>query len=285
MTTLRVFPRRTKYVPAHCHVWIGDAPLGGFVEQMFPHVTEVHVSCTFSWDVERCKEIAASWSRYLPTRLGGPAIPATRPEGFTPGMYLRRGYTITSRGCPNRCSHCLVWFREGPLREIEPIPEGWNVFDNNLLACSPGHIERVIEMLSKQRRYAVFSGGLEAARVTPAIVQKIMRLNIAKSGIWLAWDQPRQREPVLEAGRLFQKAGLEFQKLRCYVLAAASPDDSPYQAWKRCKLLYEHGIIPFLMLYQPPDNTGKQLAYSRVWRDIRRHWTRPALMLHNPEEE
>ena len=69
-----------------------------------------------------------------------------------PGMYLKKGYVITSRGCPNRCWFCSVPRREGGrLREL-PITEGNIVLDDNLLACSRQHIEAVFEMLGRQER-------------------------------------------------------------------------------------------------------------------------------------
>ena len=59
----------------------------------------------------------------VPVHMGGPAF--NMPGGdFVPGMYLKKGYVITSRGCPNRCWFCSVPRREGGrLREL-PITEG-----------------------------------------------------------------------------------------------------------------------------------------------------------------
>ncbi|GAH28238.1 unnamed protein product, partial [marine sediment metagenome] len=51
-------------------------------------------------------------------------------NGFIPGRYVKEGVTITSRGCPNRCSFCMV---KSPLKELKIYP-GNNVIDNNLLA-------------------------------------------------------------------------------------------------------------------------------------------------------
>ena len=52
-------------------------------------------------------------------------------------MYMKPGYVITSRGCPNRCWFCAVPKREGyQLREL-PVTDGWIVADDNLLAARP----------------------------------------------------------------------------------------------------------------------------------------------------
>ena len=89
-------------------------------------------------------------------------------EEFTPGMYLKKGYVITSRGCPHKCWYCSVHDREGDIREL-PITAGWNVLDDNLLACSDLHIKSVFEMLMKVKKIThkriEFTGGFEASRL------------------------------------------------------------------------------------------------------------------------
>jgi hypothetical protein len=80
---------------------------------------------------------------------------------------LKKGYVITSRGCPNRCWFCSVWRREGEVIRELPVTDGWNVLDDNLLVCSENHIRAVFAMLARQRRMPLFTGGLEAAWLKP----------------------------------------------------------------------------------------------------------------------
>jgi len=150
---LRVFPRRTRATPVDDGVRIG-AP--GLFDQDVEHVD---VSVTFSWDLQEAERIAKLWAERGPTEIGGPAVGTVGGE-FTPGEYLRDGYTITTRGCPNRCWFCGVWKRDGDTREL-PIRDGWNVLDSNLLAASETHIRAVFAMLTKQTRRVEFTGGLE----------------------------------------------------------------------------------------------------------------------------
>ncbi len=103
---IRVFPRRTKATPDDEGARIGVGP------GLFDEADEVHVSVAFTWDLPLAEKLAAEWKFVAPVQMGGPAL-GTRGEGFTPGFYVRRGYTITSRGCPNRCWFCSVWKREG----------------------------------------------------------------------------------------------------------------------------------------------------------------------------
>ena len=89
----RVFPRRTKLTPDDAYV--GLPPLG------CPRYDEVHISVTFTWDIRAAERLAANWRPYADVvRLGGPAYGARGGE-FVPGMYLKSGAVITSRGCPN----------------------------------------------------------------------------------------------------------------------------------------------------------------------------------------
>lgn len=56
------------------------------------------ISVTFSWDLLEAERLAEAWSRYGNVQIGGQTT-GTRGEAFTPGLYLKHGYTITSRDC------------------------------------------------------------------------------------------------------------------------------------------------------------------------------------------
>lgn len=49
---IRVFPYKTSYTPDDDMVFIGMPPF------IIPEHDEVHISCTFSWDRELCKQLA-----------------------------------------------------------------------------------------------------------------------------------------------------------------------------------------------------------------------------------
>jgi hypothetical protein len=162
MNIMRVFPRRTNATPTDDLVHIGSPDL--FTEEKAPD--RVHISVTFSWDMPEAERLYKEWNVIAPAEIGGPAT-GQRGEGFVPGMYLKKGYVITSRGCPNRCWFCGVWKREGEtLREL-PVTDGWNVLDDNLLRCSETHIKDVFTMLARQGKQPFFTGGLEAAALKP----------------------------------------------------------------------------------------------------------------------
>lgn len=162
---IRVFPTKTNATPDDELVRIREVP------SLFDEADEVHISVAFTWDIPWAEWAARQWERIAPVKIGGPAF--NEPGGeFVPGMYMKKGYVITSRGCPNRCWFCAVPKREGgQLREL-PVRDGWIVQDDNLLACSPEHIDEVFAMLARQPHRPQFVGGLEAALMTPVMAER-----------------------------------------------------------------------------------------------------------------
>jgi hypothetical protein len=135
---IRVFPGKTNATPDDADVRIRALPT------LFDEADKVHVSVTFTWDMQWAEFAAKQWSAVAPVSVGGPAYNETGGD-FVPGRYMKRGYVITSRNC----WLCSVPKREGnKLREL-PITDGWIVTDDNLLACSEKHISGVFEMLKR----------------------------------------------------------------------------------------------------------------------------------------
>jgi hypothetical protein len=234
MKIIRVFPRKTNATPVDELSYIG-------YPSMFAEADEVHISVTFSWDMPEAERLAKEWRNVAPVTIGGPAT-GQRGEDFTPGMYLRKGYVITSRGCPNRCWFCGVWRREGSVIRELPITEGWNVLDDNLLACSDKHIKKVFSMLERQKHRPLFTGGLEPARLRLWHVQKLVELKPKE--MFFAYDTPEDREPLFEAGKLLLNNGFtrSRQNLRAYVLVGF-PNDTFDAADKRLNETMDAGFL------------------------------------------
>lgn len=267
MKIIRVFPRKTKATPVDDDVRINCVPT------LFDEADEVHVSVAFTWDLPCAKWLFDQWTHVAPIRMGGPAT-GERGDDFVSGMYLKPGYVITSRGCPNHCWFCSVPKREGNIREL-PITEGWNVLDDNLLACSPEHIEAVFEMLRNQPMPVEFTGGLEAKRLEPWMASAMAELGIKQ--MFFAYDTPDDYEPLVRAGKYLVEYGHfkthpHSHALRAYVLIG-DPKDRIEDAEKRMKDTMLAGFTPMAMLYK--DETGKQ---DKEWRKFQREWARPAII-------
>lgn len=261
MRIARVFPhKRTAATP--------DDPLA-FVDcypGLFPpQVDAVHVSVAFTWCKGRAEELAEAWRVVAPVTVGGPAYNQPGAD-FVPGMYLKTGYVITSRGCPNRCWFCSVPHREPGLREL-PITDGYIVQDDNLLACSERHIRSVFDMLDRQRRRAELRG-LEARLLKSWHIDLFLRVKAA--ALWFAYDEPEDYEPLRAAGLQLQEAGLTREKCFCYCLVG-HPRDTLASAETRLRRAWSAGFIPFAMLWR--DHDGRR---DPAWMKFARTWCRPA---------
>jgi len=249
--------------PQDDYAFVGDPPS----EMIRPQADEVHISCTFTWDIPRARHLVSAWGQYYSiVKLGGCAV-GSPADGFLPGMYVRHGVTFTSRGCNNQCPWCLVPQREGKLRELD-IQQGNNVLDNNVLQCSKGHRAKVFDMLRSQ--YSVeLSGGLESTLITDSIADDIRGLRISQ--VFLAADA----KPALKAlERALRRLQLPRDKARCYALLAFG-GETISEATERLESIWELGAMPFAQLYQPPD---KYIDYPKEWRKLAWVWSRPAAM-------
>jgi hypothetical protein len=276
MKIARVFPRWTVATPTDEYAFCGEP---GFIG-MLPTIDRVHVSVAFTYDREKAERLAVSWGRYFPVEIGGPGT-GMKGEKFTPGMYLKHGYVITSRGCDRKCWFCSAWRRDGPPREL-PITWGWDVLDDNLLACSEDHIRRVLAMVKQATaevsgRRAAFTGGLEAARLRDWHVNLLADLH-PRPAVFCAYDTPDDYEPLLRAGTMMLKAGWtrEAHRLRCYVLIGF-PGDTMDAASNRLNATLRAGFTPMAMLWRPENTPTPDMN----WRKFQRRWVRPAI-IHAP---
>ena len=286
MKIIRVFPRQTKLTPTDDLSFLYDPK----AEYLYgppvnaPEAEEVHVSVTFTWDIERAHEIADMWRwRYPVVKVGGPAL-GDKPNGFTPGVYINDRVTFTTSGCDRRCPWCLVWKREGKLQEIENFPDGCIIQDNNLCQASMLHIERVFEMLARYkkatRRFAIFSGGLDARIIASEKGDKIVELlqNADVKQLFLAADSKNSVDILkgaLEKLEFFGRCNYGLiKKVYCYTLIGFDGETIP-QARERLEAVYQAGCLPFSQLYQPDDH---YVEWSKEWKRFARTWSRPAAM-------
>jgi len=261
-TIIRVFPQRTSYTPTDEFAFVGRPPF------LRPDANEVHISCTFTWDKPLAENLANDWDQYYTNvKVGGPAYDDKGGE-FIPGMYLKQGEVITSRGCPNKCSYCFVPKREGSLRLLE-IKDGLDILDNNLLACPRPHIEAVLDMLERQKRQVMFRGGLDARLFEEWFADRICEIGLKQA--FFAYDRPKDDEALYPVFKMLRERGCSRHKLYCYVLVGYK-DDTPENALKRLKWVVSQGATPFAMYYRSADEK-KETPIE--WRRFIKAWSRP----------
>jgi len=123
-----------------------------------------------------------------------------------PGRYIKPGYVFTSRGCPRRCWFCSVWKRDLVSRLL-PIIDGWNILDDNLLACPRDHVEAVSAMLRRQKHRIEFTGGLEALALQDYQVDLLASLR-PRPTMFFAYDPGDDFETLRSAAGRLLEAGL-----------------------------------------------------------------------------
>jgi hypothetical protein len=269
MRLIRVFPRRTKATP--------DDPLAYFgPPDLFAEADEVHVSVTFTYDKAYAEQLAEEWKFVAPVKVGGVAYGDPGAD-FVPGRYIKQGYVFTSRGCPRRCWFCSVWKRD-PVPRLLPVIDGWNILDDNLLACPREHVEQVFAMLRRQKRRVEFTGGLEALSLEDHHVDLLASLSPRPNMFW-AYD-PGDAFATLEyaARRLFA-AGFtaDSHRMRVYVLIGY-PKDSFAEAERRLTEMRSIGFTPMAMLWRPETASQEKYRPAPEWRAFQRQWARPAII-------
>jgi hypothetical protein len=270
MKLLRIFPRKTTATPDDENVVINRYP------DLWDNADQIHISVAFTWDIPLAEKLHREWSRVAPVTIGGPAFNEVGGE-FESGMYLKQGYTITSRGCNNKCWFCAVWKRENGVRELQ-IKEGYNIVDDNLLVCSDQHIKAVFEMLKRQKQPIEFTGGLEAKLLKLWHVDLLTTIRLKQ--LFCAYDTPDDLEPLIEAGKMLKKANITYEnrKARCYVLLGYQGDTFE-KALLRIKQTLQAGFFPFAMLWR-----NEKGEYKKEWKQFQREWANPTITAVNSKK-
>jgi hypothetical protein len=272
MTTpriIRVFPRKTKATPTDALAYFGPP-------DRLAEADEVHVSVTFTYDKAWAEHLAESWRPVAPVKLGGVAY-GDRGAEFVPGRYIRSGYVFTSRGCPRRCWFCSVWKRD-PVPRLLPIIDGWNILDDNLLACPRDHVEAVFAMLRRQKRRVEFTGGLEALSLQDYQVDLLASLR-PRPTMFFAYDPQDEFETLRSAASRLLDAGFTraSHAMRAYVLIGY-PKDTFAAAEQRLQQMLSLGFTPHAMLWRPETPSQMKWAPEDSWRAFQRRWARPAII-------
>lgn len=260
MRIARVFPTKTNMSPTDRDAYFGLPELG------MPPYHEVHISVAFTWDIGKANWLKRQWDHVAPVKIGGPAIDGEPTDGFQSGIYLKSGVTITSRGCPFRCPWCLV---EQDLIELDDFPEGSIIQDNNLLACSKSHLDRVFNMLSHQKNIE-FSGGLDVRLLNDKTIDRLRELKINQ--IFVAYDDTSRYVHAKYAIENLRKYFTRNQ-VRCFVLIGFCHDSFQF-AEERLLETWNWGALPFAMLYR--NKKGDYPEPEDEWRRFQRTWCRPA---------
>ena len=249
----------------------------------------LYLSIPFSWLLGDAQVLAEEHNG--PVVAGGPAVDLNGAPWATtdaaspiePLLFHNPCATFTTHGCPNSCAFCAVPRMEGAFRELASWRPAPIVCDNNLLAASRAHFERVIDSLL-QFRATDFNQGLEAKLFTPWHADQIARLK--KPMVRFALDHVNQAGAVEKAIGIARKAGL--RNFGVYVLVGHK--DTPDDALGRLELVRSWDVWPNPMRFQPLDTQKKDSYVCPGWTDrelrrIVRYYSRLRWFEHIPFDD
>lgn len=255
----------------------------------------VFISVVFSWLLDRAYQRAA-WHKAQGKKVyaGGPAV-SINPDAlsniatlgdYQDAIYKHNPYaTFTSRGCIRACSFCAVPRMEGGLKELDNFPVRPVICDNNFLACSKTHFNRVIDKL-KPLHNVDFNQGLDARLLTNDQAERLRELDL--KFIRLAWDHTNLEYQFLNAYQILRTKGFPARKIKVYVLIGFN--DSPDDALYRLETVKSLGSRPNPMRFQPVNTKAKNSYIHPDWTDkelnkFMRYWSRLRYLEHIPFAE
>ena len=232
------------------------------------------VSSVFSWNAQnafmRCVHYR-SLGYYV--RAGGQSVyqfPKMFSEFDTSGevdaLSRHNKYAVfTSRGCIRNCTFCLVPKMEGKLIELDDWAAKPIICDNNLLATSWNHFDKVIDKLLKNEITGIdFNQGLDARLLTISHAKRLAELP-KDTLIRLAWDHIKNEREFMGAFNSLVSSGIRPHQIRAYVLIGYI--DTPEDALYRLEKIRSLGALPNPMRYQPLDAKKKNSYIGQGWTE------------------
>ena len=244
------------------------------------------VSIPFTWNLPsvraKLRQRSFVWDSAI---VGGPAVElmpgffdgmADVAEGHNlPGVLQRVNplATRTTLGCVRRCGFCAIGTGriEGNYAELDEWPDLPVVCDNNLLAASKAHFDRVIDRL-KVHGWTDFNQGIDSRLLTDYHADRMAE--IKKPTIRLALDHMDYRDKWQEAFDRLRTAGIAKANISSYCLIGFNSD--PRECWQRCQWVESHGIKAYPMWFHGLDQLEKNIVTHEQkrlgWTDAeRRH--------------
>lgn len=213
----------------------------------------LYISIPFTWELPEIEATLIKRSfHYSSIVVGGPAI-YLMPDYFSAYelVSVKREYpgilqkinplaTRTTTGCPNKCKFCGVNIIEpGGFTELDDWPDLPILCDNNLLASSPSHFDKVMDRLVKWEGVD-FNQGLDASLLTPYHARRIAELKHPM--VRLSLDSYGERDIWSKAFECLLDNGVKKKQIRTYILIGFN--DSPEMAWEQCNWIREKGVVP-----------------------------------------
>ncbi|UDQ96846.1 radical SAM protein [Lentisphaerota bacterium WC36G] len=251
-------------------------------EPLFDKPSKIYQSkvFTFTKDVDYVAdcEIVKGGTGYDFSKKLPPIIESMTPDY---SIYDHSDYAIgfLTRGCPNKCSWCVVPKKEGDVHEVAEIERIAGDFkqvvllDNNVLASEFGikQIEKIATMPIK----IDFNQGLDARLIDDSIAKLLAACKWIRY-IRLACDTVAQMPAVEKAVKLLRKYKNNVQ-IFVYVLVKNIAD-----ALKRVEFLRKLNVNPFAQPFRDFENN---IAPNQLQKDFARWVNHKAIFKSVPWHE
>lgn len=234
------------------------------------------VSIPFTWELPgvlaNLRQHSIWWDNAI---VGGPAV-ELMPGFFDSLDYVQEGHdepgvlqrvnqlaTRTTVGCVRRCGFCAIGTGriEGEYRELEEWPNLPMITDNNLLAASKAHFDKVIDRLVLHG-WADFNQGVDSRLLTDYHAARFAE--IKKPTIRLALDHMDYRDKWQEAFDRLRSAGIAKRNISSYCLVGFTSD--PRESWQRCEWVESHGVKAYPMWFHALDQLQKNIVTDEQHR-------------------
>jgi len=237
----------------------------------------LYISIPFTWNLQEIKneilQRSFFWDKAV---VGGPAV-SLMPDFFNdiecvaldshdmPGVLqeINPLATKTTIGCIRHCKFCAVPKIEPDFIELEDWPDLPILIDNNILAASRKHFDKVIDRLKKHNEpidkpgnTVDFNQGIDARLLKKYHANRIAE--IKKPIIRLALDSMAHVDQWNSAFEKLRSAGLSKKAIRSYVLIGFNSGVD--EAWDRCEYVNSFGIKALPMWYHALDAMEKNVV-------------------------
>lgn len=242
---------------------------------------KMYASVPFTWNLPVIIRAIEEDLFDLDWHVGGPAV-RLMPDTFKglervtiggdmPSVLQRVNpeATRTTAGCPRACAFCGVSRIYPQFQELDDWPDLPILCDDNLLAASPKHFDRVMDRL-QHHESCDFNQGLDCHLLERYHAKRLARLR--KPLVRMALDGDGDRAPLAGAIHLLRSAGVAKSRIRIYVLIGFS--GAPQNDWRRCDFVESFGLKALPMWYHALDATQVNVVTdkqaSRGWSDRER---------------
>jgi len=218
------------------------------------------ISVPFTWCLPEVKQFVNNEDMFIKRYvIGGPAIDLI-PDFIKESKRIKVGgklngvlqkinpeATRTTVGCIRHCKFCGIGINKieaDGFKELSDWPDLPILTDNNLLASSRQHFDKVIDRLLKWG-WCDFNQGLDIRLLNKYHAERIAV--IKKPHCRLAYDNKREKEKFIKAYSLLRNAKIANKNISSYVLIGF--DSDPQDAWERCEWIETFGIKAYPMWY------------------------------------